>query len=260
MISSPRTARNGLAVAASLAVHGAVLLAVLRLVLPGPPPPEPIRLTVVGFGASAAGGSAAAAPPSARAPAAPAQAAPAAVAESKPAQVARPEPAPAQKRSQPIAHSGRESRRAVQSAPQMEAPAENAQSGTADRDANDTDSDAAVASSGGASRGSGGSGPGRGGGAGAEGAAGSLRAYCVSCPEPQYPRIARARGWQGTVDVELAIDAGGAVSAASIARSSGFEALDDAALAVARQSRFHVTDGAARVGRIAYGFRLRSTR
>ena len=79
----------------------------------------------------------------------------------------------------------------------------------------------------------------------------------MSCPEPQYPRLARARGWQGTVDVEIAISADGRVADANVARSSGYAALDDAALEVARRSRFKLagSEHDARV-HMAYGFRL----
>jgi protein TonB len=79
----------------------------------------------------------------------------------------------------------------------------------------------------------------------------------VRCPEPAYPRAAVARGWQGTVDVELRIDPTGAVTNAEIAESSGFPLLDSAALTVARQSRFHIDGtGNGTRGRITYSFRL----
>lgn len=109
----------------------------------------------------------------------------------------------------------------------------------------------------------GGSGSGDGGGIGAghgSGQALDLRLYCVSCPEPSYPRVARARGWQGAADVELTVLADGRVEEVSLARSSGFEVLDSAALAVARQSRFspppQTVDPPVR-GKLAYRFELR---
>jgi protein TonB len=102
----------------------------------------------------------------------------------------------------------------------------------------------------GAGRGSGtGFGSGHGGG-------GDLRAFCLRCPKPQYPRVARLRGWEGTVDVDVALGADGNVSSASIAASSGYDVLDAAALAAARQSRFQLSSAGALRGRIAYGFRL----
>ncbi|MFN8624609.1 MAG: energy transducer TonB [Candidatus Binatia bacterium] len=87
------------------------------------------------------------------------------------------------------------------------------------------------------------------------------RTFCLSCPEPAYPLIARARGWQGTVEVALSVRADGSVNGASLGRSSGHRALDDAALAVARLSRFHPpNDGNLSTplrGRIEYRFVLR---
>ena len=84
-----------------------------------------------------------------------------------------------------------------------------------------------------------------------------LRAYCVTCPKPTYPRIARVRGWQGTVDVDVLIAANGSVQEATVSQSSGHEALDNAALAVARRSRFHLVKPSPTTrGRIAYGFKL----
>jgi len=104
--------------------------------------------------------------------------------------------------------------------------------------------------------GSGGSGPGGPG----TGEGGDQRAYCVYCPEPHYPLIARARGWQGSVDVGLFVLADGSVHDASLRRSSGYSALDEAALAVARQSRFRPPFAgglpAPLRGRIEYRFEL----
>lgn len=52
----------------------------------------------------------------------------------------------------------------------------------------------------------------------------------------QYPRVAQMRGWQGTVRVELQIDASGNVTSTSIAESSGFEMLDKQALEMVRKA------------------------
>lgn len=46
----------------------------------------------------------------------------------------------------------------------------------------------------------------------------------------KYPRVARMRGWEGTVQVLLKIAASGAMRDISIAKSSGFDALDEQAL------------------------------
>lgn len=54
-------------------------------------------------------------------------------------------------------------------------------------------------------------------------------------PPPEYPRRARARGWQGTVILEVRVDAKGKPQGISIHETSGHEILDEAAVeAVAR--------------------------
>ncbi|MDX2167627.1 MAG: energy transducer TonB, partial [Deltaproteobacteria bacterium] len=106
-----------------------------------------------------------------------------------------------------------------------------------------------------------GSGGGTGSGAGRDIGAGGgpdLRAFCVDCPEPRYPRQAVLRGWQGKVWIELALNPDGEVASAAVARSSGFPLLDDAAVQVARQSRFRIADR--RSGLLAYTFRLTASR
>jgi protein TonB len=97
--------------------------------------------------------------------------------------------------------------------------------------------------------------PGASGGAGGAGG-GDLRAWCRSCPRPEYPARARREGWQGTVDVELHVDRDGVVEHASVERSSGFAVLDAAAVTVARQSRFAVPRGESLRGQLRYRFVL----
>jgi protein TonB len=110
-----------------------------------------------------------------------------------------------------------------------------------------------------------GSGAGSGGGTGqgtgsarGDGAGGDLRAACASCPAPEYPARARRQGWQGTVDVDVRVGGDGAVEEASVGRSSGFAALDTAAVSVARRSRFRVAGGTAVSGQLRYRFVLES--
>jgi protein TonB len=111
------------------------------------------------------------------------------------------------------------------------------------------------ASAGGApATGAGAHGTGDGGAGGAGG--GDLRAWCRSCPRPEYPARARREGWQGTVDVELHVDRDGVVEHASVERSSGFAVLDAAAVTVARQSRFAVPRGESLRGQLRYRFVL----
>ena len=56
--------------------------------------------------------------------------------------------------------------------------------------------------------------------------------------EPAYPRAARLAGVEGVVRLRLSLDAEGRLVAAEIATSSGSPALDAAALAAARASRY----------------------
>jgi len=122
----------------------------------------------------------------------------------------------------------------------------------------------AVASRGGIGAGHGGAGEGGMEGAeesGGTGGGGSdLQASCLACPVPSYPRRARRRGWEGVVDLRLRLDPAGGVSEVGVARSSGFKVLDDAAMAAARRSRFHLRsrDGTSgRVwGRMRYRFEI----
>lgn len=51
----------------------------------------------------------------------------------------------------------------------------------------------------------------------------------------QYPRIAQMRGWQGTVRVQLEMDAAGKVISISISESSGREVLDQQALEMVKK-------------------------
>jgi protein TonB len=105
-----------------------------------------------------------------------------------------------------------------------------------------------------------GSGSGAGSGSGSRSGSGDQRAHCVYCPEPQYPTVARRRGWQGTVYVGLIVLADGTVEDASVRLSSGHQVLDQAAVAAARQSKFTppVTLGlpSPLQGRIEYRFQL----
>jgi protein TonB len=69
--------------------------------------------------------------------------------------------------------------------------------------------------------------------------------------------VARARGWEGTVDVGLAVRADGGVDAARVRRSSGYGLLDRAAVEAARRSRFQPAPTAEPVrGFIEYRFQL----
>jgi len=57
-------------------------------------------------------------------------------------------------------------------------------------------------------------------------------------PTPKYPRLARARGWEGVVEVRITVAADGSVTDAQVETSSGHTLLDDSALEAVRQWRF----------------------
>ena len=105
-----------------------------------------------------------------------------------------------------------------------------------------------------------GGGEGAGEGTGSGVGVGDQRARCVYCPEPTYPLIARRRGWQGTVDVRLSVLADGTVAHAEVARSCGYDVLDQEAVAVARRSRFSPLRAETERGRIQYRFQLATQR
>ena len=52
----------------------------------------------------------------------------------------------------------------------------------------------------------------------------------------QYPKIAQMRGWQGECLLDLKLDGSGNVLSASVKESSGYEALDNQALEMARKA------------------------
>jgi protein TonB len=58
-------------------------------------------------------------------------------------------------------------------------------------------------------------------------------------PQPPYPAVARANGWEGKTLLRLQVEADGTVSRAELLRSSGHDALDRTALRTAQQWRFH---------------------
>lgn len=78
---------------------------------------------------------------------------------------------------------------------------------------------------------------------------------------PEYPKGARQRGEQGTVVLEIEVDAGGVCAAASVAASSGFPELDAAAVKAARAARFTPARAedrpVASTARLSLVFRLR---
>ena len=258
------------AFALSLCLHAGLLYAFAASRLPAIEPARLVRVVLLGGGgdgtAAAAAGQGAretapALPPAAReeniirqAPVAPQKRKPV----RHPARQAKPRP---QARPEPQVGEAPSTLAAAQDARAAVEPAAAADGDVASASSTTTQGRAGVAAdggvagfggaSGGASGGAGG-GPGTGGG----GAGGDARVFCLYCPEPAYPMIARARGWEGTVDVLLSFEADGSVGAAELRRSSGHEVLDRAAVAAARRSRFRLPAGSATVARMEYRFAL----
>ena len=65
--------------------------------------------------------------------------------------------------------------------------------------------------------------------AASDGEGGSTAPALLEAPSPLYPRNARRFGWEGTVVCRMEVAADGRVSAVVIERTSGHDALDDAA-------------------------------
>lgn len=244
--------------ALSLALHAGVIALVSGVIYTVAERREaiPISLLPGGGGEGSAGGgpTAAAAEEAAAVIAAPPVKPPAAVVAA-PAPAAAPPRPPAETRRRPQAQ---EQRPAAdrQGEPPAAAPAASAVGAGA---GSGTGAGTGIGAGSGGGRG-GGSGGGDGRGRG-QGRAVDMRLYCVSCPEPVYPRLARARGWQGAADIELVVLADGRVETAALGRSSGFEVLDRAALEVARRSRFAPPPDSLEPpvrGRLAYRFELRA--
>jgi len=80
--------------------------------------------------------------------------------------------------------------------------------------------------------------------------------------KPEYPAASRERGEQGKVLLEIAVTAEGAVSEAKVVSSSGFAALDDAAVKAVRRAKFvpAKSEGRAVPGRVrlTLAFRLKN--
>jgi len=58
-------------------------------------------------------------------------------------------------------------------------------------------------------------------------------------PAPNYPDLARQRGWTGEVLVRVRVDAAGNVEAVTLERTSGYKILDQSALKRVRTWRFN---------------------
>lgn len=74
-------------------------------------------------------------------------------------------------------------------------------------------------------------------------------------PKPDYPSLARKRGWAGITEVAVVVDATGSVVEATVAKSSSYPVLDRAAVRAVRGWRFR--GGAGRTS-VVVEFRLTS--
>jgi TonB family protein len=100
-------------------------------------------------------------------------------------------------------------------------------------------------------------GDGAGAGKGGRGAGSPLLANCRRVP---YPEMAKARGWQGQVEIEVKLDNQGELLSADVARSSGHKLLDRVALEWARRCEYTappIDSGSEAVAYVPVSFRLR---
>ncbi|MGR9087675.1 MAG: energy transducer TonB [Gammaproteobacteria bacterium] len=66
----------------------------------------------------------------------------------------------------------------------------------------------------------------------------NYRANYAFNPKPNYPRLARSRGWQGKVLLRVQVTAEGASNTVTIDKSSGHAILDESAVEAVRKWRF----------------------
>jgi periplasmic protein TonB len=71
-----------------------------------------------------------------------------------------------------------------------------------------------------------------------QGAITDLKELFALNPAPVYPRIARQRGWEGTVELRVFVAKDGMPSEVEVFKSSGYEALDHAAQETVRGWHF----------------------
>ncbi|MDD4914250.1 MAG: energy transducer TonB [Methylococcales bacterium] len=66
----------------------------------------------------------------------------------------------------------------------------------------------------------------------------SFRASYLHNPKPEYPSVAKSRGWEGKVLLKVKVSATGASETVEIEHGSGHETLDESAIEAVRQWRF----------------------
>jgi TonB family protein len=253
-IGGGRPSTTAVAVVLSLAVHAGALLALAAVCISNASTPPPLRVSLLSGGGDG--------PPGRKGGATDSEARPES-GQKAPADPAREQLAPQQHRrsrlpkAKPAAmrkslrpHNGSVAPPAsVTTAPLAAAAESDTTDGVGSRDGA------------GAGAGPDGSGPGWGHGGGSGDGGLDARASCAYCPPPHYPLIARARGWQGTVEVLLSVLADGSVNTATLWRSSGYSVLDQAAVAAAQHSRFTPPRESTPLhGRMEYRFELVTAR
>ena len=226
-----------LAIAASLALHGLVLLCA-PAVTARPPEPPIMKVSLVAASPRAVVKSAVPAP--AQAPAAKRQPAPAVVRRAAPAAAKKSAVRPVQ---QPKAESKRAS---TSLSPKSAQPGEAASAQAAGSGPGGGES-----AGGGSGSGSGSAAGGMSGGAGETVDVGTL--VVTKKVLPDYPSFSRKRREEGTVKIIITIENGG-VTKAEVEASSGYERLDASALRAVRQWRFD-SPGTVRA-RVPFTFRL----
>ena len=77
-----------------------------------------------------------------------------------------------------------------------------------------------------------------------------------STPQPDYPRLALQRGYEGKATINFTVEPSGEISKVELAQSSGFSILDDAALSVIR-NRWRFAPGPLRQHFVEIIFQLR---
>ncbi|MGR8980617.1 MAG: TonB family protein [Gammaproteobacteria bacterium] len=66
----------------------------------------------------------------------------------------------------------------------------------------------------------------------------NFRANYAFNPKPNYPRIARTRGWQGKVLLKVRVSAAGYSESVAVHQSSGHETLDESAVEAVKKWKF----------------------
>jgi protein TonB len=66
----------------------------------------------------------------------------------------------------------------------------------------------------------------------------NYRANYAFNPKPEYPRIARSRGWQGKVLLRVRVSTAGTSENIAVHRSSGHEILDESAIEAVKKWKF----------------------